>query len=186
MLTGRLVRHPSSSDQGLHGIAARIARSADGVLSLTYTLDGDLARIHIPGPTERRVTHRLWEHTCCEAFIAVEGAAGYWEFNFSPSGEWAGYAFRDYREAEGIADDASAPAITVRRALTRLELEAHISLPALSSLHERATLCIGLAAVIESHDGTLSYWSLHHPAGAPDFHHADARALRLEPSPAEW
>jgi hypothetical protein len=182
----RLMRHPSSPDQGLHGIEVRTARSAEGALSLSYVLDGDLGRIRIPPPTAQRIAHRLWEHTCCEAFIALDGAVGYREFNFSPSSEWAGYAFRAYREAEGVADHALAPAIAVRRAPNQLEVDAHIALPALSPLHRQATLWIGLAAVIEDIDGTLSYWSLHHPPGAPDFHHPDARALRLEPSPSEW
>ena len=38
-------------------------------------------------------------------------------------------------------------------------------------------LRLGLAAVIEASDGTRSYWALRHPAGQPDFHHADAFAL---------
>ena len=33
-------------------------------------------------------------------------------------------------------------------------------------------LLLGLAAVIESGNGDLSYWALKHPPGKPDFHHA--------------
>ena len=40
-------------------------------------------------------------------------------------------------------------------------------------------LQLGLAAVIESADGALSYWALRHPPGEPDFHHRDAFALAL-------
>lgn len=39
---------------------------------------------------------------------------------------------------------------------------------------------IALSAVIEEKDGTKSYWALHHPPGAPDFHHPDCFALTLE------
>jgi hypothetical protein len=50
----------------------------------------------------------------------------------------------------------------------------------------RARLRIGLTAVVEDASGALSYWSLRHPAGRPDFHHADAFALRLEPPRDAW
>ena len=30
---------------------------------------------------------------------------------------------------------------------------------------------IGLSAVVETTDGTLSYWALAHPRAQPDFHH---------------
>jgi hypothetical protein len=46
-------------------------------------------------------------------------------------------------------------------------------------------LRLGLSAVIESCNGSLSYWALRHPAGKPDFHHADAFALGLEAPEAE-
>ena len=42
-------------------------------------------------------------------------------------------------------------------------------------------LRLGASAVIETADGALSYWALAHPAGRPDFHHADGFALDLAP-----
>ena len=36
---------------------------------------------------------------------------------------------------------------------------------------------IGLSAIIEEEDGTISYWALAHPPGRPDFHHPDCLAL---------
>ena len=65
-------------------------------------------------------------------------------------------------------------------------LEASLALARLSTSYADAALHLGLSAVIEQADGTLSYWSLHHPSGRPDFHHHSARALRLERSAAEW
>jgi hypothetical protein len=38
--------------------------------------------------------------------------------------------------------------------------------------------------VIESADGSISYWALRHPAGRPDFHHLDGFALLLDAVPA--
>jgi hypothetical protein len=41
-----------------------------------------------------------------------------------------------------------------------------------------------IAAVVEDVTGACSYWALHHPPGAPDFHHRDAFVLRVEPPAA--
>jgi hypothetical protein len=40
-------------------------------------------------------------------------------------------------------------------------------------------LRLGLSAVIEENDGTISYWALKHLPGKPDFHHPDSFALEL-------
>jgi len=36
-----------------------------------------------------RVPDELWQHTCFEAFIGTSSGAGYYEFNFAPSTQWA-------------------------------------------------------------------------------------------------
>jgi hypothetical protein len=41
-------------------------------------------------------------------------------------------------------------------------------------------LRLGLSAVIEDDNGSLSYWALKHPSGKPDFHHPDAFALEID------
>jgi hypothetical protein len=38
---------------------------------------------------------------------------------------------------------------------------------------------IGLAAVIEETSGHISYWTLVHPPGKADFHHADSFAVEF-------
>ena len=122
-------------------------------------------------------------HTCCECFIAVEGDPGYYEFNFSPSRQWAVYVFSNYREGAPLTDETLDPRIAVRRFGDRLELDASIALDRLSARYVNGTLKIGLSAVIEDTEGGLSYWALAHPTGKPDFHHRDAFALRL-PAPS--
>ena len=99
----------------------------------------------------------------------------YREFNFSPSGEWAVYAFRDYRDAE-VLENEIAPGIVVRKTINRLELDAEICR---DFLPQGRPLRVGLSAVLEDADGVLSYWALRHPPGKPDFHHTDAFALQL-------
>ena len=73
------------------------------------------------------------------------------------------------------------PHIAVSSTSSRLELDALIRLDRLSAVHPRAVLRIGLSAVIEASDRTLSYWALRHPTDKPDFHNADSFALLLYP-----
>ena len=104
-----------------------------------------------------------------------EGPA-YREFNFSPSGEWAVYDFRSYRNG-GVLENERAPGTVVHSNTDRLELGAEIGRGLLP--HGRP-LKLGLSAIVEDAAGTLSYWALRHPPGKPDFHHTDAFALQLE------
>ena len=104
-----------------------------------------------------------------------EDGPGYREFHFSPSGEWAVYAFRGYRDGGELGVELT-PGIVVRRTLNRLELDAEICQ---DFLPPGRPLRLGLSAVVEDADGELSYWALRHPPGKPDFHHTDAFALQL-------
>ena len=106
-------------------------------------------------------------------------AAGYYEFNFAPSGAWAAYAFSRYRDGAPLAQ-AVDPRIAVRRAEQQLELDALIRLECLPLAPLCARLQLALSAVIEDKQGVLSYWALTHPPGRPDFHHPDAFVLELE------
>ena len=36
---------------------------------------------------------------------------------------------------------------------------------------------VGMSAILEEEDGTISYWALAHPPGRPDFHHPDCLSL---------
>jgi hypothetical protein len=174
-----LTCHPHMRTDVACAVSARVHRSPNGTLALTFVLDADLARLRIPPLGVPRMTHGLWEHTCFEAFIALDTAPGYHEFNFAPSREWALYAFQSYREIAALPDEVVAPEISVHASTDRLELEAIVRLGSLSATHASAPLRLALSAVVEGGSGRLSYWALHHPAGKPDFHHADAFALLL-------
>ena len=178
----RLVRHPETPAAAVRSVAARVGRTRPGILTVTYVLEGDLARLRVPPPRTARMAARLWEHTCCEIFIACRGLPGYHEFNFSPSSEWTVYAFKRYRDGAPLAAPAANdldPQIAVRRTAGQLELEAAIPLARLSWLHRTAALALALSTVVEDDNGSLSYWALNHPAGKPDFHHADGFALEI-------
>lgn len=176
--------HPAQRIETVRAIQVLVRRSASAELQMTFRLNGDIRRICVPPPAVPRIATQLWRHTCFEAFIAVEGRPAYHEFNFAPSGEWAVYAFCGYRNGALLADEMMRPDIGVRSTGSRLELDTLVRLDRLSAIHARASLRIGLSAVIEASDG-LSYWALRHPAAKPDFHDADGFALLLEPSGSE-
>ena len=172
--------HPSTRPEPMRAIEVLVSRSASAELRMTFRLDGDIPRIRVSSPGVPRIATQLWRHTCFEAFIAVEGQPAYHEFNFAPSGEWAVYAFRGYRNGGILANEMMRPHIAVRCTGSRLELDTLVRLDVLSAIHPRASLRIGISAVIEASDG-LSYWALRHPADKPDFHDPDGFALLLEP-----
>ena len=174
-----LERHPSTHAQTVRTIQVLVRRSASAELQMTFRVDGDIPRIRVPPPGVPRFATQLWQHTCFEAFIAVEGQPAYHEFNFAPSGQWAVYAFSGYRNGGPLTNEKLRPQITVRSIDSRLELDALIQLDFLSAIRRRASLRVGLSAIIEAHDG-LSYWALRHPGNKPDFHDADGFALLLE------
>ena len=177
--TAVLKCHPETYSQATHDIQAHVCWRDAGELAITYVLTGDIRRLRIPPLRPARSADRLWEHTCFEAFVGVTGKSEYYEFNFSPSGEWAVYAFRRYRERVPLVGDR-VPEITVRSEKNSLELDAIVRLDYLPLIQPRASLRLALSAVIEENSGMLSYWALEHPAGSPDFHHPDSFALEIE------
>jgi hypothetical protein len=167
--------HPRTPAQAIRAINVATGGTQSGSLTLTFALEGDLSGVCIPEPRPSRRVDGLWRHTCFEAFVMAGEGPGYREFNFSPSGEWAVYAFRGYRDG-GESEAAPGPGIAVRLRGDRLELIAKLRpacLPPVRSLR------LGLSAVVEDRGGMLSYWALRHPAGPPDFHHADSFAFQL-------
>jgi hypothetical protein len=146
-----------------------------GSLALVYRLSAALERVRLtPSTCHAQRRDELWRHTCFELFAGREGEAAYCEFNFTPAGDWAAYAFDGYRGTRRAATQrrievttrASADGVlTVRAAL---DLGAALELD-VSTLPTSAWR-LGCAAVIEDVDGTLGYWAVHHPRAQPDFH----------------
>ena len=174
-----LHRHPTSRSEVVRSIRARVNRSA-AKLTITYSLRGDIEQIRLPSLSKPVIGHELWRHTCFEAFVKVDGAAPYHEFNFAPSQEWTIYAFSGYRTGAPLSNESMNPQIAVRSRPSEMELDATIKLDRLSALHQDGVLRVGLTAVIETSEG-LSYWALHHPTDKPDFHNPESFVLLLDP-----
>jgi len=133
----------------------------------------------VSSPPARR--DRLWERTCCEAFVAAEGSAAYWEINLAPSGDWNVYRFdgprHGMRTEERVSQlplqrrgDAHAEPLTMAATLDLAQI------PELTT----APLQIALAAVVERADGQLSHWALRHGGAQPDFHDRETFLVRVE------
>lgn len=149
-----------------------------GGLVVRYAVRGDLGRLRLPPPMPPAAADDLWKHTCLELFVAGDEGAGYREFNFSPSSQWASYAFADYRVRDA-APPSPPPVVDCRVGADALALRATLPAAALPPGDWR----LGVAAVLETRDGDLSWWALHHPAARPDFHHRDGFVLALTERP---
>jgi len=175
-----LIAHPHTPSRVAQAVTAQATRNGEGKLALSYSIAGDTSRLRIAPPGPARIGWKLWRHTCCELFVRASGASAYHEFNFAPSGEWAAYAFASYRDGVSLTDASLNPQVAIQSTPSRLDLYALVDLPRLEPAYARAPLSIGLAVVVEDDNGALSYWSLRHPPGQPDFHHAEAFALQIE------
>jgi hypothetical protein len=179
MVNKSLTCHVDTVCNAVQTLNVKIELQPEGALYLSYELTGDLAQIRIPAPQAPAVVDGLWEHTCFELFAAVEGEAGYHEFNFSPSGHWAAYAFSDYRVRSAWIT-SQAPAIRFAHSNVHSLLEAVIFADDLPQSSAGKPLQLGLTAVIEAEDGSRSHWALHHPKACPDFHHRAGFILSLK------
>jgi len=174
-----LLKHPDTPGEAVWSIAVEVQHTAGSRLACRYSLQGELARVRVPDSQAGRRADGLWQHTCCEAFVAVPGTRGYYEFNFSPALDWAAYRFADYRAGMTAATLSQAPGMEVRRTARELELSATVHFAGLTPLLSARALRVALAVVIEEDNGRHSYWAIRHAPGNPDFHHPDGFALEL-------
>src|SRR5262245_12405323 len=72
-----LACHPGTPSAAVRGIAVSLCRAPRNTLAITYVLEGDLARVRVPAPRAPRAADRLWQHTCCEIFVARRAEPAY-------------------------------------------------------------------------------------------------------------
>jgi hypothetical protein len=168
-----LVPHPAFAPRSVEEVSVQVERMPEGGLWLEYFVKGP-EQLVLPQGVQPQRAEGLWNSTCFELFVMRSGSAGYSEFNFSPSFEWAVYGFDGYRT--GMHDLAAVdPEIEIASTEDFFFLAAEPWPPELTS----GELIVGLSAIVEETDGIKSYWALAHPPGEPDFHHPDCFALKL-------
>lgn len=175
-----LLPHPTSIVGSVQALQVAVSHLGTDQLRLCYSLIGDLAQLKLPEPRPAVRADGIWRHTCFEAFIASSNGAEYWEFNFSPSGAWAAYHFRAYREGMAPLMKGSTPLTSMRIAGDTMDLEVTLDLSWLARSQPAVGLRAGFAAVIEDRAGVLAYWALAHSREKPDFHHADSFIAQLD------
>ncbi len=170
-----LMAHARDGAGPVRSLVVSGALHASGSLTLEFQLAAELRAVRlVPSVCQPQRRDELWRHTCFELFARRGNQPGYCEFNFSACGDWAAYQFDDYR---GTRRDAAQRPIEVAvqtLGLAQIQLRARIDLRSAFAIDtaalELADWRLNCAAVIESIDGSLSYWAAHHPRAQPDFH----------------
>ncbi len=142
-------------------------RREGSIIHLTYELKGANA-VQIPAPTDPDRRFDLWEATCFEWFVGVNGAIDYWEFNMAPSGQWNCFHLEDYRQ--GLREEGAIAALPfeVSRQDEGLTLALTVDLGALIAAD--LPIEVGITTVVQSLSGELHYLALDHCGDQADFH----------------
>ncbi|MEK7435657.1 MAG: DOMON-like domain-containing protein [Pseudomonadota bacterium] len=175
-----LLPHPATPLPQVDSLRVALSFSGDGNLSVGFDCRCPAGVLRLPQVRAADAADGLWRHTCCELFVGVQGDPAYREFNWSPSGQWAIYAFSAYRERAAPPVHARLPAAGIKFAAAPggWTLRARINALALPEA-AAAQIEIGVAVVLETVVGGLSYWALRHAAERPDFHARETFVLRL-------
>ncbi len=182
-----LCAHPACGEWAAVGAVTVDVTATPKVLRLRYELRSRVA-IKVPGLRAERTSRcdELWLHTCCELFTRdPEHAGPYLEFNFSPAGDWATYAFDGVlRGMRSVPWPNSVEPPEVKSTLAQVEgdpfrhrLVVDLAIPR-SVLGSHSQLFP--TVVLETMAGT-SLWAIWHPIDRPHFHHPDnfLRALEI-------
>lgn len=150
----------------------------------TYRVFGDLKKIRKPDlmtadPSAAGRRDELWRTTCFECFYGPAGDDAYIECNFALTLDWAIYRFDSSRQ--GMRPSSlSVGGMMAKLGPGHIELGVYVPLERFVRPDlPKPPLRLGLAAVIEAIDGSISYWALTHPSDKPDFHHPDSFILDL-------
>jgi hypothetical protein len=170
-----LYRHPDAPAGAIHSVDAELERMVGGAVAI-FRVRGDISKLVVPPPTAPARADNLWRTTCFELFVTGEGD-GYREYNFSPSGQWAAYAFDGYRLGMTNSDASIETELYQEDNILQFSAEIRTEFP--------NPAFVGLTAVIEEVGGTISYWSTSFAPGKPDFHAAAVRSLLLDGVSAE-
>ncbi len=147
---------------------------ANDTLRIEYDLSGLNRPADLPAPSPNPARRlQLWRHTCFELLWGPIHHPNYWELNASPAGHWNILALADYRR--GMTEERRIAArIRTQRRPHGLCLSCTVPIAALEHL---GSYRLAPAAIIRLADGQRTFWAMHHPGDAPDFHHPSSFTL---------
>jgi len=150
----------------------------DSTIDLVYVASGDLSRVLWPTfVAHYQRKDGLWKHTCFELFIFPTNDTKYYEYNFSPSGNWNAYIFDDYRK--GQRDLAFDKIEIEMKHEHQNKISLNCSIPLIDSIRASA-FKVGISAVIEDQQHQHHYYALSHLGERPDFHLHESFTLSLD------
>ena len=182
MPTFKLIPHPDNAPPANIAVEVDVDR-VGGAMNLIFWLSGPDEAVRMPVSAGRKRIDGLWQHTCFEAFVRVDGHTSYSELNFSPRGDWASYTFDSYRAGMCELIGSAEPFIQAGYRGPRENDDYGWSYSTADAFDPSADWHLALSAVIEAKDGTKSYWALAHSPGPPDFHNPACFIATL-PAPA--
>jgi len=113
----------------------------------------------------------LWQDTCFEVFIGVQGEDFYREINLSPSQAWQVYDFEEYRYPEDMPPKTANDIELNQLKKTHYGLNVSLDLTEFMLKHKLkwTDLFIGLAAVLKTPQNE-HYFAMQHSSPQADFH----------------
>lgn len=172
----RLQPHPAHPSPAIDTITVSVERAGAG-LALCYRVQGDLDHVRLPRGESGVRRDALWQQSCFELFVRDGASDGYFEYNFSPGGDWAAYTFQAYRAGgEGLA--CLPPKIELSQSGDHLQVA--VSLFDLPAQLASEKLLLGPSVILNAANGTRSYWALDHLGETPDFHRSETFKLSVD------
>lgn len=159
-------------------IEGKVTRKSN-LLTVHYALAGEFDEIFLPASSANPARKdELWKTTCLEFFIAVKNLPEYWEFNMSPSGDWNVFRMEAYRRI-GFREEASIQRLQfdVWEDTNGLVLDAAVDLNPIIQTDQ--ILEVGVTAIVQTRNGSETYWALLHPAPQADFHLRESFILAM-------
>jgi len=174
-----LALFPNQSDDEItHMTVSGAMQLSMKQLDITFQLAGNINVLQLPEitPTPSR-TDKLWENTCFEVFVAEPRDPNYWEYNISPSHNWAVFHFTGYRSAK--SDELTVDKIIVNsHSISPNQYQIQTILPLPQALHNK-NLQVGVSTILRDRQDTIYYYALTHLSQNPDFHDRNCFTLLL-------
>ncbi len=120
--------HPANPSVAVDGIDFSVERRSATNLRFRFEARGRIGEIILPARAAPVRTNALWERTCFEVFLRPAEFADYRELNFSPSSQWAAYAFSTHRAGMMQAALPAPPIIEIVAGPEQLTVDVSISL----------------------------------------------------------